>query len=137
MTPLILEAAKIDKFVLTLLNRQPQEGDHQFWMARGTKLVSALIRAVCNAEIADTTRTDALSYKFLSDLMFSNDDRYRPEDIARVEEEARQIFQWIDEIEAGIVTPIHMSQCDYVMSLYRNELPRFAILRDLIFQTGV
>lgn len=128
----VLEAADLDRFVMAIFNRERREGDAQFWMLRGRKLVVALLQAIYNSRIAGDTHTDALSGKFLSDLLFSDDTRYRPEDLASVEEEARRIFHWIDEIHAGVIAPDHMEQCDFVLSLYRNELPRFAILRDLI-----
>jgi hypothetical protein len=132
MTTNSYETTKVEQFVLSLLKQENLAGDHQFWMARGAKLATALILAVCNSEDAETSRPGVLSFKFLSDILFSDLDRFRPEDLSRLQDEARNIFHWIDEIYAGVTSDDHASQADYVLQLYRNALPRYAILAHLV-----
>nr|WP_250808653.1 hypothetical protein [Neorhizobium tomejilense] len=132
MTTASFETAKVEQFVSSLLGSEHRAGDHQFWMARGAKLATALILTVCNSKDAETSRPDTLSFKFLSDILFPELDRYRPEDLSRLQNEARSIFHWVDEIYAGITSDAHASQADYVLQLYRNALPRNAILAHLV-----
>lgn len=132
MTTALFETITVEKFVRSLLNKETLVGDHQFWMARGIKLATALILTVCNSKDAETSRPDVLSFKFLSDILFSDLDRFRTEDLSRLQDEARHIFHWIDEINAGITSDVHASQADYVLQLYRNALPRNAILAHLV-----
>lgn len=126
------ETTKAEQFVSSLLSREHLTGDRRFWMVRGANLATALILTVCNSKDAETSRTDTLSFKFLSDILFSELDHFRPEDLSRLQAEARRIFPWVDEIHAGITSDIHESQADYVLQLYRNALPRNAILAHLV-----